>query len=163
MISIPVDTWNNYKNLVINTKGLLIQYAEYSDYYEIFASEEQFIWRIVILKDSGSDQIDFETNYKSSANKPLTPAFSTPTNTRPVISNTTSVLVAANPNRKYLSIFNQNNKNVYIKFGANAVLNQGITIAPQTLFEITALNLYTGQINAIIAGSSVNIEVCEGT
>jgi len=66
-----IESWNSFKALV-NTKDLLIQYSEDDNYYYIYAPEAStFLWQITLIKDSGTDVTDFETNFKSSANKPL--------------------------------------------------------------------------------------------
>lgn len=62
-----IDTWSNYKTL-INNKELEMQYNEFGDRYDIFASESPFLWVITLLKNT-SDATDFENNYKSNCNK----------------------------------------------------------------------------------------------
>jgi len=67
-----IYTWDDFKSL-INSKKLLIQYTDNGSRYEIFASESSaFLWHITLSKTTNVDEItDFETNFKSSANKPL--------------------------------------------------------------------------------------------
>jgi hypothetical protein len=65
-----ITSWNTFKELV-SAKGLLIQYTQVSNYYDIYAPESPFLWHVVLVQDGGTDQTDFETNYKSSANQPL--------------------------------------------------------------------------------------------
>lgn len=67
MILMPISTWSEFKSLVIEAKGLSYQFAESSDRYEIYASENLFVWNISLLKGT-SDATDFETNYKTSGN-----------------------------------------------------------------------------------------------
>jgi hypothetical protein len=55
-----------------NAKGLQIQYAESTDRYDLFVLEPNLSWETCILKDSEEAQ-DFEINYKSLANQPITP------------------------------------------------------------------------------------------
>ena len=70
MILMPINSWTSFKTTVLLSKGLGIQFSEYSDRYEVYAAEAgTFTWSICILKDGGSDVTDFETNYKSKANK----------------------------------------------------------------------------------------------
>lgn len=69
MITMPVNTWAEFKALM-TTKLLQIQYYETNLNYEIFASEAGvFVWNISLLKDGGADVLDFEANFKSNANK----------------------------------------------------------------------------------------------
>lgn len=72
MIIMPVNTWTSFKTIVIDNKKLDIQFTESSDKYEVFASDAgAFVWNICLLKDSGDDVTDFETNYKDSSNKKI--------------------------------------------------------------------------------------------
>lgn len=68
MIEMFSSSWSNFKNTTITKKSLLLQYSETSTNYEVYASDGPFIWTYSILKDGGSDQTDFETNYKAKIN-----------------------------------------------------------------------------------------------
>jgi len=66
-------TWNNFKSIV-TSKSLLIQYDEskWDDSYYLFAFDgRNLCYDCRVFKDAGADVIDFETNYKDDANKPL--------------------------------------------------------------------------------------------
>jgi len=66
-----LSSWTAFKALV-TSKALLIQYSEMPDNYDLFAPEAgAFLWHTTIPKDGGSDQTDFEANFKSTANAPL--------------------------------------------------------------------------------------------
>lgn len=71
MITMPLNGWSEFKNTVIVKKNLRIQYAEFADRYDIYASEDGlFMWNVCLLKtDDGVS--DFENNYKPMANKPI--------------------------------------------------------------------------------------------
>jgi hypothetical protein len=56
---------------LVSSKMLLPQYIDAGDTYLIFAIENGISWEVNILKDGGSNQIDFETNHKASCNEPL--------------------------------------------------------------------------------------------
>jgi hypothetical protein len=56
---------------IVSSKGLLLQYKDAGSRYELFAIEDNISWEALVSKDGGSDQTDFETNYKSTANQPL--------------------------------------------------------------------------------------------
>lgn len=71
MQEIQLNDWTTYKGL-LSTKGMAVQYVEFSDRYELYAAEAGiFTWRFSLAKSGGSDQTDFETNYKPTANAPL--------------------------------------------------------------------------------------------
>lgn len=61
------DTWSEFKKYINGTYAeLSFQYQEQSDYYKIITEPFAGIQQIYdLLKDSGADQIDFETNFKS--------------------------------------------------------------------------------------------------
>jgi len=66
-------TWNEFKE-AISLKVMSIQYVSTSSYYWIKAFDSQFeIGTAIQISDpKNDDQIDFETNYKPTANKPQT-------------------------------------------------------------------------------------------
>jgi hypothetical protein len=63
------------KSLII-AKALLWQYTETASKYDLFASDNDVAYQTTIAKNSGADQIDFETNYKSNANQRIVTAIS---------------------------------------------------------------------------------------
>lgn len=84
--------------------------------------------------------------------------------TRPAVTNSSASILASNASRKYAYVFNQTGAVVFITLGSTAVVNQGIRLANNDFYEITADNLWTGAINAIkSAAASVNLDVFEGT
>lgn len=70
MQNMDIQTWADFKTLVVN-KNLLIQYVSRDNVYDIYGADGPFLWHVIIVKDGGSDQVDFETNYKSTSNLPL--------------------------------------------------------------------------------------------
>lgn len=100
------------------------------------------------------------------SSQPLTSnnAFSTVANTRPSVTNSSSIILAANVDRRYVLIINQGTQAAYLKLGAAAVVTQGIPLQPGASFTLDANNLYTGAIHAIKPGAgSVTLEIMEGT
>jgi hypothetical protein len=87
---------------------------------------------------------------------------STGVNTRPGITAVSSIALAANPDRKYASFFNQSGSVIYLKLGAAAVLNQGIRMPNNSIFEINADNLFTGAVHAITGAGTQNLDIFEG-
>lgn len=70
MYEIQLPNWETFKQL-INSKKLLLQFVPYENRYELYAGEGPFIWRYSLTKSDINELIDFETNYKTVANKPL--------------------------------------------------------------------------------------------
>ena len=90
---------------------------------------------------------------------------STITHTKATIGATTTAVIAANSNRKYLLLINDSDAAVYLKCGADAVMSEGIRInASGGSYEMSATigNLYLGVINAISAAGSKLVLVSEG-
>lgn len=72
MITITSQNWASFKAIVITAKQLQLQFEETAFCYNIYAFDDASLcWSYTIAKDSGSDQIDFETNYKSKGNGKL--------------------------------------------------------------------------------------------
>lgn len=89
---------------------------------------------------------------------------STATSTRTTpTANVSTTIAAANPARKWLRIDNGSGAEFFMKFGAAAVVNQGISIPNNTAYVMTATELYLGAVNVIVASNSRTIEVTEGT
>lgn len=89
--------------------------------------------------------------------------FSTATNTFQTIGIVSTPVLAANPSRKFVVLTNDSAANIYIALGPTAVVGSGILlVANGGSFEITLMNLYTGEISAIsaVAGSR-NLTVVE--
>lgn len=78
------------------------------------------------------------------------------------VDNTSTVLLAANPDRKYAHIFNNTTNYIFIQFEASAALNQGIKINPGNYFTITGDNLWLGAVNGIALIPGQLIDVLEG-
>lgn len=91
--------------------------------------------------------------------------FSSVLSTRPSVSNVSSVALSSNASRKYAMIYNQSGSTVFLHLGSgSAVAQQGIRLANNSSYEITSINLFTGQISAIkTGGGSVNLDIFEGS
>jgi len=91
--------------------------------------------------------------------------YTTPTHTQPSIGATTTVALVSNTDRLYALFINDSNETIYLKLGANAVMNQGIRLnANGGSYGMSKLlgNLYTGAINGICASGSKVLLVTEG-
>jgi hypothetical protein len=69
--------------------------------------------------------------------------------------------VAANANRRGLVLINTSVNDISIGLGAAAVLNSGITLKPNGVFEMDEYTFNTGAIFAIAAGAASNLAVQE--
>mgnify|MGYP001591394677 CR=1 FL=1 len=68
---------------------------------------------------------------------------------------TTTVILAANNNRRFAHIMNDSNEVIYLGLGEAAVLNSGIRLnALGGSFTIDATNLFTGAVNGISTSGS---------
>lgn len=77
---------------------------------------------------------------------------------------TSAQAVAANASRKSLVLINTSSNNISFGIGANAaVLNNGITLTPNGVWESDEYSYVTSAINAIAAGASSNLSVQEFT
>ena len=91
--------------------------------------------------------------------------YTTPTHTAPTIGATSTAALAANANRLYALLVNHSDETIYLKEGANAVLDEGIPLLVKgSHYEMSGKfgNLYTGAINAICASGGKKILVLEG-
>lgn len=74
---------------------------------------------------------------------------------------TSGQVVAANASRKGLVLINTSIGNVSFGLGANAVLNNGITLTPFGVWVMDELTFFTGAINAIGSVGSQNLAIQE--
>lgn len=65
-------SWATMKSFV-DIRGVSPQFVDEGGIYNIRAADDYFLLATVIIKDSGTDQVDFETNYLSKSNKTLIP------------------------------------------------------------------------------------------
>lgn len=69
-----------------------------------------------------------------------------------------TLVLADNPQRKYALIINTSNTDVWLRLGSAAALNQGIFVARNGFaYEISANNLWTGEIYGIHGGSGLKL------
>ena len=85
------------------------------------------------------------------------------THTPIIVLTSTTVVLAANLNRKYLLIENDSDTTIYISYGVAAANNQGVRLnANGGSHEFPAGLIFTGAINAINSSGSKNLLVTEG-
>jgi hypothetical protein len=93
----------------------------------------------------------------------IVPPLNTPTNGSVSVGVGTTVVRAANPERRYLLLVNDSTTDIYLALGAAAVLYKGIRInANGGWYEmLDGQNLYTGAVNAISAVAARNLTYVE--
>jgi len=85
------------------------------------------------------------------------------TPTAVAVQTASTVVLAANPNRRYAVFMNDSNKSIYLSLGATAVLHAGIELsATNGHYEINDSNLFLGAIYAIAEGGDKVLTVTEG-
>jgi len=87
------------------------------------------------------------------------------THTRVEVAHTSTIILPENPNRKYLLITNDSDKNIYLSFNVDAELNKGIPITSNHgSYEMQPWFISTQAINAIHADIDVikNLLITEG-
>ena len=92
--------------------------------------------------------------------------YSTATHTEASIGTGTTLVLALNEARVYALFVNDSDTTIYLRFGEDAVLNEGIRVnANGGSFEMTQQqgNLYSGVVNGISSAGSKNLTVLEGT
>ena len=95
--------------------------------------------------------------------------YKTPTHSRGTAGTATGVMVAANPNRRYLYIKNEIGGPVYLNFGGAATLTNGsIRLSGsgsadcELEMSMGKGNLYTGAIQGIVASATALLDILEG-
>ena len=85
------------------------------------------------------------------------------TNSKVAVGSTTTVVMAADPDRKWAVLTNDSDEAIYLGLGEAAVMNEGIRLdpvaatAPAGCYKIDANNRFTGAINAICTSGSKNL------
>lgn len=82
--------------------------------------------------------------------------YTTPTHAAVNVTTSTGEVLASSVARRYALFINDSDTVIYLKFGAAAVLNDGVRLsASGGSYEMSPMlgNLYTGAVNAIHGGS----------
>ena len=69
-------SWTEYKEICITDKNIPVQYLDKGTWYYIFAVDDTIAYALEMSKSDprNADQIDFEDNYKATANQPIHPS-----------------------------------------------------------------------------------------
>lgn len=78
------------------------------------------------------------------------------------VSNVSTEILAANPDRLEATFTNNSSQTVYLQYSINAVWQQGYPLRPNAVWIIDTTQLYLGAVNAITQTGTVNIDVIEG-
>jgi hypothetical protein len=78
------------------------------------------------------------------------------------VGTTSATVVPANTNRKYLTIVNDGDSNLYLSIGTTAILGKGIPLLPGGCFEMNLTNLMTGAVTGITSIASMGACWSEG-
>ena len=79
------------------------------------------------------------------------------------INTASTILIAANPSRRFLQISNNSGGAIWIQYNAAAVVGRGVKVNNGALYTISGSELWLGQINAISSTTSLQIDLFEGT
>lgn len=90
--------------------------------------------------------------------------FSSATTTKVTVGSSSTPVLSANPDRKYLALVNDSDEVIYVDLSSTAVANEGIRLnASGGSFVMEIGNsMYIGAIAAICASGSKNLTVTEG-
>lgn len=91
----------------------------------------------------------------------ISKSYSTITNSRPTVTTSSTLILAANASRKYAGGFNQSGGVIFVKFGAAAVVGEGIRVTNNE--PIIIPDGFTGNVYAIKNAGTGAIEMAEGT
>lgn len=87
--------------------------------------------------------------------------FDSATSTGVTIGATSTQIVAANSGRRWLSIVNDSNSDMYISLGEAAVMNKGILLVPSGTIVIEGDAPFKGAIYGICSAGGKNACACE--
>ena len=76
--------------------------------------------------------------------------------------NSSTELLAENPQRQYVEINNNGSNAIWLGIGVDAVVGLGQRILPHTTRNFVDNELYLGQINAVSQSGTVNVFIIEG-
>ena len=157
-------TIRTYKNSAILTEAVDVTggYAEQFDEpyqsLEIYSATAQ---TVQIASRLGS-QVYYDQAPTGNVSL-VNPVLGVGANTNVTVTTASSLILAANANRKYLIIQNKDaSGNIYINFGATATVANGLKLPPGASYELDS-NVLTAAINAIgDIASNTNIVIITG-
>jgi hypothetical protein len=84
-------------------------------------------------------------------------------NSAVVVGTTSTLVIAANPNRKFLILVNDSDESIYVTLGSPAVLQEGIMVGSfGGALNIDTAMLYRGEVTAICESGGKRLTICEG-
>lgn len=149
-----IDTWTNFKQYIDGYfSSLAFFWLDEGVRYNITTEPQGcHMYVYFMVKDNGSDQIDFETNFKNlpprriGSNTIVKSSVSTITTINASLTNVT--IVPANSNRIGSTIFNTSSNDLYIKLGETASTTSFSVIISSGGYYETPYG-YVGQVDGI--------------
>lgn len=84
-------------------------------------------------------------------------------NSSVLVGDTSTPVIGANPNRKFLILVNDSDESIYVSLGSPAVMNEGILVGSfGGALNIDASMLYRGEVTAICESGNKRLTICEG-
>ncbi len=77
--------------------------------------------------------------------------------------NTSTLLLASNPNRLYAHFANNTGSTLWIQYSGPAAIGRGIQIPSNSILQIKLDELFTGAVYGAVSSGPVVIDVLEGT
>lgn len=160
MESIEVN-WAEIKAFA-DARSVSVQWVDVNGRYWLKTIDGNFSLSSNIFKTSpaSEDQADFEANYKANGNKAVgfsnSGSLSDSSGSTSVTANTSTLLMAANLNRKYLFIQNIDDASIWINFGGAANNTPGnILITGGGSFVLEGSAITTQSIYVFSEGKSI--------
>lgn len=89
--------------------------------------------------------------------------FSSGTPAQVAVTNVSAIVMPANSNRKYARFSNFSGDTIWLQYNAAAAPGRGIRLKSGTIWTISSVELWLGDVHAISEGSSSNLDTMEGT
>lgn len=80
-----------------------------------------------------------------------------------LVTDTSTILLVQNLNRKFARVVNNSSERIYLQYEIDAVYGQGVPLMTNGVFTLTNVDLFLGKITAITStGNAVLIDIIEG-
>lgn len=85
-------------------------------------------------------------------------------NTKVSVGLVSTLVLGANPNRRFLFLVNDSDENIYVSLSGTAVMNEGILLTSGGgALTLDIASMWLGSISAICASGTKNLTVSEGS
>ena len=136
--------------------------------HDVISRSQEYVWDVGTLQwvkmqqpilQGGTVTGTFTLTGPVSTKTDLTPSAPTAAS----VGVTSAQAVAANANRKGLVLINTSVNTISLGFGSAAVLNSGVTLYPNGIYEMDEYLFDLGAVNAIASAASSNLAIQEYT